>query len=465
MKALQSRLYSEMRFRLLYLLLLALSGFSQEIEVRLKTSADLTPVYLARIHTDPSQSDWRYFEDLRSILEFDLKTGGFATIAPVQEESEQTFHWPDARRDFDLAHWKQRKIPYVLTLSTTKNSIQLTAFNIAQGSSKRYPEFSLTGRIEEDRKQLHQLADALHKDLFGVEGIASLRLTYSQRTKNADAEWLSEIWISDSDGMNAKQATFENSYCITPVFSPHTTDDLSFFFVSYKQGQSKIYRASLKNPQPVEVVELRGNQLLPALNPKGTQMAFISDAAGRPDLFIQAFDPAGRVLGKSRQLYSCPRATQASPSFSPDGKKLAFVSDKDGPPRIYLIDVLTSKDTKRLHPFLLTRKNRENTSPAWSPDGKKLAYSAKVDGVRQIWLYDFETEEEMPLTTGPENKENPAWAPDSLHLAFNTDNEEEGQLFLINLHQRESIQITKGPGQKRFPAWETRRQEIANRLH
>src|SRR3989344_2571573 len=455
-----------MHYKFLLFLLAVFSGFSEDIEVHLKTSVQATPVYVTRINTDPSQYDWRYCDDLRNVLEFDLKTGGFAIPLAIRDEWEQSFCWPDVRKDFDLALWKQKKIPFILTMTIQKNSLQLTAFNIEKGTSKRYPEFSLTGKIDDDRKHLHKLSDQIHKDLFGVEGIASLRLIYSQRVKDEEDHWFSEIWMSEADGGNSKQMTFENAYCITPSFYPNTAGllDPSFFFVSYKQGQSKIYRSSLKNPKPEQVLELRGNQLLPSLNAKGTQMAFIADAAGRPDLFLQTFDTAGRALGKSRQLYSCPRATQASPTFSPTGKKLAFVSDKDGPPRIYLIAVLSSKDTKRLHPFLLTRKNRENTSPSWSPDGGKLAYSAKVDGVRQIWIYDFETEEEFSLTIGPDNKENPSWAPDSFHLVYNTDDEEEGQLFLINLNHRESVQLTKGPGQKRFANWETR-QEMRNPLH
>jgi TolB protein len=429
---------------------------SEEIEVRLKTAVQLKPVYLSRMKTEPSQFDWRYFEDLRSLLEFDLSNGGFASVPSIREEWEQTFHWPDVRREFDLTVWKKEKIPFVLTLSVSRNVLQLTAFNIEKGTSKRYAEIPITGRSEEDRKQIHTLTDLLHKDLFGVEGIASLRLIYSQRTKGIETEWVSEICLCDSDGANAKQITAEQSYCITPSFYPHTAGlaNPSFFFVSYKQGQSKIYWGT-PHSKPEIAIELRGSQLLPTINGKATQMAFISDAAGRPDLFIQNFDASHRPIGKARQLFSAPRATQASPTFSPDGKKVAFVSDKDGPPRVYLLDVLTPKDTKRPRPHLLTTRNRENTSPAWSPDGTKLAYSAKVDGVRQIWLYDFETGEETPLTTGPENKENPAWAPNSFHLVYNTDLEDSGELFLINLNQREPIQISKGIGHKRFASWET----------
>jgi len=429
---------------------------AEEIEVRLKTTADLKPIYMTRIHTEPNQFDWRYFKELRTVLETDLNLGGFMHVLPIDEEWEETFYWPNTKRNFDLALWRREKIPYVLTVHALNDTLRVTVFNVEKEVLKFYPDMPLTGKLEEDRKQLHKISDTIHKDLFGIEGIASLRLIYSNRSQDENSRWASEIWISDYDGFNATQVTFENDYCISPSFFPMTAGlaDPPFFFVSYKQGQSKIYQASQNKCQVA--FELRGNQVLPSINRRGSQMAFISDVAGRPDLFVQNFDPSGRPLGKSRQLFSTPRASQASPTFSPNGNKIAFVSDKDGPPRIYLMDVLSSKDTKRVVPKMLTKRNRENTCPAWSPDGKKLAYSAKEEGVRQIWIYDFETETESPLTTGFENKENPNWAPDSLHLTYNTDKDEAGQLFLINLRQREPIQITKGDGQKRFPSWESR---------
>jgi TolB protein len=453
-----------MRFKQLLFFWLPFFLFA-DIEVRLKTEIDLKPLYLSEMASDPTQVDWRYLEELRAVVAYDLQTGGFVTVLPVKEEQEHTFHWPDIKRNFDLTFWKRAKIPFVVGISIFDNALQSTVFNIEKGTSKRYPALPITGCLEEDRKQLHAFADAIHKDLFGIRGIASLRLIYSQRYKNPvsdTADWLSEIWMNDFDGAHPIQATFENSYCINPSFYLGTAlqDDPSFFFISYKQGQSKIYRSSLRAKSADPVIELRGNHALPALNRKGSQMAFIADTAGRPDLFVQNFDSVGKPLGKARQLFSSPRATQASPTFSPDGATIAFVSDKDGPPRIYTIPVASPQETRRQIPQLITKKNRENTAPAWAPDGKKLAYSAKVDGVRQIWIYDFETEEETPLTTGPENKENPSWAPNSLHLVYNTDNEEEGQLFVINLHQKQPVQITKGPGQKRFASWETRANTI-----
>ena len=80
-----------------------------------------------------------------------------------------------------------------------------------------------------------------------------------------------------------------------------------------------------------------------------------------------------------------------------------------------------------------------------------------MDGVRQIWIYDFLTEDEIPLTTGAQNKENPAWAPDNFHLVYNTESDESCELYLIHLNQCDPIQISQGPGQKRFASWEQSR--------
>lgn len=433
----------------LSLLLLPFLLMGQELEVRLPTRSTLRPIYLSNFHAD--DYDWRSLEEFRSILEFDLNTNGFSTVISRRDDLEETLHFPNVREKFDLNLWKKEKIPFCLAANVSQNRLELIAFNTEKGTSKRYPVISL------ERKALHQLADTVQKDLFGKEGIASLRILFTQRTKNEmgkGREWLSEVWVCDSDGENKRQVTKEKSYCLSPYFIPNRPNE--FFYVSEKSGQSKIYRSSLLNPTPELMVELRGNQALPSLSRTGNQMAFITDVAGRPDLFVQNFDQKGKMIGKARQLFSAPRATQATPTYSPDGKQVAFVSDKDGPPRIYLMNVISPKETQRPHLHLLTKKNRENTSPAWSPDGSKLAYSAKIDGIRQIWIYDFVTEEEIQLTTGPENKENPSWAPDSFHLVYNTESEDSCELYLIHLNQGEPVQISKGPGQKRFASWEFR---------
>lgn len=394
------------------LLFLPLLLVAEKLEVKLSTKNLLPSVFLSG-----SGEKKEISEEIKEVLEFDLKASGVCTVS--SKRANHTFY---------------------LQIEASKNKFNATVFDAQKEKKREYKN------IPFKRNKIHELADAFQRDLFDQEGIASCKIIYTERTKNrttSELEFLSEVWIADSDGKRARRLTNDQNYCLSPQSFPGMTD--AFLYASEKTGQTKIYKSHLQNPKAEILVRLRGNQELPAISKDARQIAFISDVAGRPDLFVQNLKD-GRAVGKPRQLFSMQRATQASPTYSPDGKQIAFVSDKDGPPRIYVIDASSKKNRARL----LTRKNRENTSPSWSNDGKKLAYSAKVNGVRQIWIYDFITGEETALTQGGQNKENPSWAPNSLHLVYNT---EKGELYTIHLNKKEPILLKKSGKQKRFASW------------
>lgn len=420
-----------------FLLIVSCLFSAQDLQVYLPTKKNLKPIYLAKLKTDSKAAEGIY-----SIFSFDLEHNGFHTLAPFRKEWEKEAF----ALNFDYGFWNREKISACLVAEALNKTFSVTVF--ANGSSKRF-SMQISGNEEKDRRATHQLADAVQKELTGVQGVASLRILFSERVKHGE-EWLSTIWVSDWDGANACRLTSTKGYCMTPGFLPFG----GYYYVSSEQGQSKIYRQNFSDNQAEVWISLRGNQMLPAISRDGSQIAYITDLAGRPDLFIQTIHQKGKELGRPRQLFSYPQATQASPTFSPDGRKLAFVSDKDGSAKVYLLEIPAINAKKSQQPRLLTRKNRENTSPAWSPDGTKLAYSARNDGFRQIWIYDFSSGEEWQLTSGDQNKENPAWAPDSLHLLYNTETKDVSELFLIDLNNQEPYQITSGFGQKRFASWE-----------
>jgi TolB protein len=424
----------------------------QEIRVHLTTDSPLTPVYLGRLKAEQSSFDANFLNQLDTILQFDFNYNGTTQVVTRSTEKEQVLQQKEKSVAFHPKTWKDFGIPYVIQPVISDKTLSVLVFSVESGSLKYFNDIPLTGELVYDRRQLHKLADGIYKALFNSDGIASTRLLYSVQFKNPKpdgSQWISEIWECDWDGNNARQVTKEGSYSVTPVAIPSKSD--RFLYVSYKLGQPKIYLASLKEGVGKRLIDLRGNQLLPAISLQRDKIAFICDAGGRTDLFVQAFHPEKGEIGKPVQLFSYPRSTQASPTFNPDGSKVAFVSDKDGSPRIYVIPSTVS--AKRANPSLITKQNSESSCPSWSPDGKKLAYSAKTNGVRQIWIYDFETREETQLTSGPGHKENPCWAPDSLHIVFNSTDASSSELYLVNLHQPETIKITRGPGKKHYPTW------------
>lgn len=447
-------------FLFLTLLLGSLHALEDEIVVHLPTEHALAPIYLSKIQTTNAHVSDQYIQHLEAILYYDFEHNGRTKRLKNETNLEDVLTSGEKQVAFNPFYWKKHGAAYVIKTFVTQNKLSLFAFSTNGGTLKQFKNFTLSGVLAKDRKLIHQVTDAVHENFFDTEGIASARLLYAiqfPKKGAGDLDWTSEIWESDYDGANKRIITDEKSYSITPIFCPPCKGGSvkDFLYVSYKHGLPKIFISALDHQNGREFIRLRGNQLLPAFSSEGNKVAFISDASGQADLFVQNYSPTKGLIGKPIQAYSFPRSVQASPSFSPDGSKIAFVSDKEGTPRIYLMDS-PSGTGENFRPVVtcITKKHRENTCPSWSPDGKKLAYSAKTSGTRQIFIFDFDTQKEIQLTAGPGHKENPCWARNSLHLIFNSVDRSSSELYIVNLHQREPIQLTDGPGRKHYPTWE-----------
>ncbi len=431
-----------------------------EIVVRLETSREPLPIYIASIASQEAGFDRVYLKQLEQVIRFDFSHNGMTKSVDVNSEMDARTAQLLPLRDSGVKEWLKDGVAYVI-IPTVRNqtlSVKLVALNGMW--VKQSEDQPLTGKLADDRKVIHKISDALFKVMFSSDGIASTKLLYTVRKqKGSEKDWTSDVWESDYDGANARQLTDNAGYCITPVYLPPKPGYASqnYIYVSYQTGQPKLYLASLKEKKGERITLMRSNQLMPATSPKRNALAFIGDITGNPDLFLLPFQPDQGKSDKPRQIFSAKQAVQASPTFSPDGKKIAFVSSKDGTPRVYVITIPEEgTPLKEIKAELISKLNKDNTSPAWSPDGTKIAYSATTQGVRQIWIYDLATKRERQVTAGSGHKENPSWAPNSLHLVFNTVTKEGTDLFFINLNQPEVTKISSGSGEKRFPSWEPR---------
>jgi TolB protein len=437
----------------------ALAGAKEDpMVVQLSTNCRLLPLHLEEFEDAHSGFEAAYLKKLEEILSFDLNHNGM-TYTPKKQTAKSKLP-NDAAKYPKLC--QELGVYYLVKTQVKDKTLAIRLFSANNQQVKGIEGIRLTGQLNSDRHQMHQVADVIHKELFGKPGIADTHILYTVKSKIPGKNaWNSEVWESDYDGQNPRQITKEGNYCLTPAYIPPSKGKMSgsFFYVSYKTGQPKIYICSLHDGISQRLSHLKGNQLMPAMSPLRDQVAFICDATGNPDLFIQPFKPEEGIKGKPRQLISSSFATQGSPVFSPDGQKIAFVSNKDGTPRIYLLDL--AKWTKA-EPLLLTKYTVESTAPAWSPDGTKIAYCTLTEGVRQIWMYDLTKNEEKQLTRGPGHKENPSWAPNSLHLVYNSSDAGAAELYLMNLNQTDGIKISSGEGEKRFPNWEPR--EIISKI-
>ncbi|MGH2612993.1 MAG: Tol-Pal system protein TolB, partial [Rhabdochlamydiaceae bacterium] len=333
---------------------------TEEIRIYLSTASPLQSLYLGKLQCSDHSIEENYLSQLYSILAFDLNYNGATRVLAGQVDREEALK----TNPFKEALWKGWGVAHVIKGEVQSKAIIISCYSTQMGTLKKFPPMLLNGSLAKDRKNLHRLSDAIFKILFGKEGVASTKLIYSLKQRKGD-RFVSEIWCCDWDGANARELTHDNNLCVTPVFLPpsaHYSND-RFLYASFKQGKSKIFIGSLSQGSGKRLIDLGGNQLLPAISPKRDKIAFICDASGRADLFMQEFNPETGEVGKPVQLFSYPRSTQASPTFSPDGSKIAFVSDKDGAPRIYTLPAVHHE--KRVNPTLLTKRNIENSCPSW----------------------------------------------------------------------------------------------------
>jgi len=169
------------------------------------------------------------------------------------------------------------------------------------------------------------------------------------------------------------------------------------YSVSRTQGEkdkekdcAAIWLVSLETGEARQLTAGQANDSTPSWSPDGKRIAFLSNRADKPQIYVIAVDG-----GEAQVLTSLPQGVGGGPVWSPDGKYIAFTAPPQGEPRapnapyrvtrhIYRSDGIGYLDDTAQSIYIiaaeggearqLTKDGCQNVNPQWSPDGQQILY-------------------------------------------------------------------------------------------
>jgi TolB protein len=292
----------------------------------------------------------------------------------------------------------------------------------------------------EGRMELHRLSDVVVGWITGQPGIAATRVLYQERGTQ-------RIHRVDSDGHGVVPMSPGGATALSPTWAP---DGARFAYVVLgNDGQSPVIIQDLSGGarRTVPTTGEDGNHNTPAFSPDGRSLAFARLTAQGAALFR-----ADLARGTVERLTPPRYPANLSPTWSPDSRRIAFVSDRAGAPQIYVMSA-DGTDQELLVPYDFGATGA-SYAPEWSSDGTMIVFHRDVSGSPQLFVYVLASRQVRQLTSQGRN-EDPSWAPDGRHIVYISDRTGRRQLHVIDLETARVRQIPT-PGIARLPSWSSR---------
>ena len=146
-----------------------------------------------------------------------------------------------------------------------------------------------------------------------------------------------------------------------------------------------------------------------------------------------------------RRMTNSP-SIDVTPTWSPAGTQIAWVSDRTGTPQIYIMNADGTGQRQLVHDAYCDR-------PTWSPAPfNEIAYTVRTGPGFDIKVYSFANGQATRITDGIGSNESPAFSPNGRHIAFMSTRNGKAQIFTIDRDGNDLRQITH-EGNNGYPNW------------
>jgi TolB protein len=400
---------------------IAIPAFATDVDVPTQTTAGSTDA-LGR--------------SMAAIITADLRNNGL--FKPVGPDSLPRPSY-DQIQSPDYAVWKGRSAEmlvhgYVRAAADGQLTVGCYLYDVAL--AQQLTKAGWTVGPGDWRHAAHKCADLIYSRLSGESPFFDSRIAYIAETGPKDRR-MKRLAIMDSDGANHRFVTTGQATALTPRFSP---DYKSILYLSYLNGNPRIYVYDIEKNSQRLVTETRNPTFAPRWSPDGRSILYSMAIAGNTDVY--------KILatgGQSVKLTDSP-GIDVGGSFSPDGSKIVFESDRSGSQQVYVMNA-DGSDQRRISFF-----GGRSATPEWSPRGDQIAFTHIAGNLRIAVMSPGGGE--MRYLTDSWQDEAPTWAPNGRIIQFFRTERNSGKasIWQVDLTGRNERRLPT-PVDGSDPAW------------
>ncbi|WP_205696022.1 PD40 domain-containing protein [Conexibacter sp. SYSU D00693] len=223
-----------------------------------------------------------------------------------------------------------------------------------------------------------------------------------------------ESWVAAFDGSGARQVTTtpgDLRFSTQPAWS---ADGQRLLVRSNRdEGHYDVWSVRVSDGgDPRQLTDDTADDRYPVPSPDGTLIAFRSDRAGDPDVWVMDADGAN-----PRNLTAGSGRWESAPSWSPDGTRLAFEraelpGNPEDDPAVEASGEIWTMAVDGSDQRRLTTNGAKEEGPAWSPEGTRIAFTTERDDPDgDIWVMGADGSDQRPVFATPALEESPDWQP------------------------------------------------------
>lgn len=365
------------------------------------------------------------------VLVRDLELSGYFKWIPQGSYAEDPQAAPVQDNEIDFAPWRTLGANYLIKATAEQSGGRYTIeFRLHYVTEAR----QLLGRkyqvpANQIGAAVHDFANRVLEVTTGKMGAFGTRIVFSSSRGRAGRK---DVYVIDMDGSNLTRLTFDDKLALMPDWSPSGG---SILYTSYRNYRPDIWVQDAATGRP-SLVATGGLNTGGSFSPDGRRISFSKDG----NICVIGVEGSGLVKLTSGD------ALDVSPSWSPDGSQIVFISDRAGRPQVYVMNADGSGQRK------VSSMSMDHGSPKFSPDGTMIAFEANP-GPWRIYVMNADGSGTRKVSNGPGSDEHPSWSPDGRMLVYSSGGGGSSSLYLIPALGGTAVRLTDGRATDMQPDW------------